>query len=68
MKLRLSTVIAFACVLSYAHAETAIEAAIGLYVAKHYPEAEAALKKVIAADPKNAAACYYLGHHSPVRA
>jgi tetratricopeptide (TPR) repeat protein len=51
----------FALVLSCAHAETATEAAIGLYNAKDYPEAAAVLGKIAAANPKNAAACYYLG-------
>ena len=58
--MRLRLVAAFACGLALARAETAT-GAIGLYHAKHYPEAEAALEKVVAAEPRNAAACYYLG-------
>jgi tetratricopeptide (TPR) repeat protein len=51
----------FACAYSNGSAETVTEAAIALYTARHYPEAEAVLEKIVAADPQNAAACYYLG-------
>jgi tetratricopeptide (TPR) repeat protein len=44
-----------------AWAETPIESAIALYKAKQYPEAQAALEKITAAEPTNAAACHYLG-------
>jgi len=59
--MRLRLVAAFACGLSVARAQTATESAIGLYQAKYYSAAEAALEKIVAAEPHNAAACYYLG-------
>src|SRR5882724_1476393 len=42
-------------------AETPIEAAIALYKSKQYPAAQAALEKIAATEPGNAAACHYLG-------
>lgn len=51
--------------LALALATTALAAplddAVVLYRAKKYPEARAALESIAAADPKNAAAAYYLG-------
>jgi len=44
-----------------AHAESEIDHAIALYRAKKYPDARAVLEKIAAAEPANAAACYYLG-------
>lgn len=44
-----------------AQAETPTEAAITLFKAKRYPEARAALEKITAAEPANAAACHWLG-------
>jgi tetratricopeptide (TPR) repeat protein len=44
-----------------AQAETPIDAAIALYLSKDFAGAEMALRKIVASDPKNAAACYYLG-------
>jgi tetratricopeptide (TPR) repeat protein len=38
-----------------------LDQAIALYDAKRYPEARAALERVLAAEPNNAEACYYLG-------
>ena len=35
--------------------------AVALFQARRYPEARAALEKVVAAEPQNAAACHYLG-------
>src|SRR5687768_15401815 len=38
-----------------------LNAALALVQAKRYPEARAALEKIVAADPKNAEACHQLG-------
>jgi tetratricopeptide (TPR) repeat protein len=64
----LFTAVAMACApVSRAVAETArktsgeLSAAIALVQAKRYPEAREALEKIIANDPKNAAACHQLG-------
>lgn len=38
-----------------------LDDAIALYDAKKFPEARAALEKLTATEPKNAAACYYYG-------
>ena len=38
-----------------------LDDAVALYRAKRYPEARAALATLTAAEPKNAAACYYYG-------
>lgn len=59
MKVRL-TLLLFA-VLGEARAETPLESAVALYQAHHYPEVVPALRKIIAAEPDNAAAYYYLG-------
>jgi len=58
---QLNAVAALLCGFSSARAETAIEAAIALYAAKDYPGAEAALENIVAANPQNPVACYYLG-------
>lgn len=42
-------------------ADPATDEAVKLYAAKKYPEARAALEKIVAADPDNAKACYTLG-------
>jgi tetratricopeptide (TPR) repeat protein len=42
-------------------ADPALDAAVGLYQAKQYPAAQAALEKITATSAPNAAACYYLG-------
>ncbi|HUR60384.1 MAG TPA: tetratricopeptide repeat protein [Opitutaceae bacterium] len=42
-------------------AQADFEAAVALYKARRYPEARAALENVVAREPKNAAACHYLG-------
>lgn len=42
-------------------AETPGEAAWGLYKQKHYPEARAAYEKIVADNPRDAEAHYYLG-------
>ncbi len=44
-----------------AGAETPTEAALALSAAKQYPAAQAALEKIVAAEPANAAACHGLG-------
>lgn len=49
------------CLLTTAQAATPTEDAIALYRAKDYPAARAALEKITAAEPTNAAACYYYG-------
>ncbi len=44
-----------------------LEAAIGLFKSKRYPEAQEAFTAIVAADPKNAAACHHLGRLSAMR-
>ena len=53
--------LAFALLLPAAALAGPLDDAIALYKAKQYPEARAALEKITAAEPKNAAACYYYG-------
>ncbi|MEO5960550.1 MAG: tetratricopeptide repeat protein [Opitutaceae bacterium] len=48
-------------VASLATASPELDSAIGLYEAKQFPDARLALEKIVASEPKNAAACYYLG-------
>ncbi|MEO6568389.1 MAG: tetratricopeptide repeat protein [Opitutaceae bacterium] len=38
-----------------------LDEAIGLYKEKKYPEARAAFERILAVEPNNAAACFYLG-------
>lgn len=47
--------------VSLAHAGTPFEDAVTLYKEKKYPDARAALEKILAAEPNHAAACHYLG-------
>jgi tetratricopeptide (TPR) repeat protein len=47
--------------VSLARAGTPLEDAIVLYNEKKYPDARAAFEKITAAEPKNPAACHYLG-------
>jgi cytochrome c-type biogenesis protein CcmH/NrfG len=42
-------------------ADPGLDAAVQLYAARQYPEAQAALEALVAAHPSDAAACYYLG-------
>jgi tetratricopeptide (TPR) repeat protein len=42
-------------------AQPTLDAARALYEAKRYPEARQALEKIVAAEPRNAAAMHYLG-------
>ena len=42
-------------------ADPDLDRAVQLYGARQYPEARAALEKIAAARPQDAAACYYLG-------
>ena len=58
MQLRL---LALTLLLSGSAVAGPLEDAIALYQAKRYPEARSALEKITAAEPKNAAACYYYG-------
>jgi tetratricopeptide (TPR) repeat protein len=58
--MKLLAVAALAFALASARADPATQAAIGLYAAGRYPEAAAALKKILATNPGNAAACFYL--------
>lgn len=51
---------ALAC-LPPARADTDLEAAEKLFAMRRYPEARIAFEKILAADPKNAAACHRLG-------
>jgi predicted Zn-dependent protease len=50
--------LALALLLPAAALAGPLDDAIALYHAKQYPEARAALEKLTAAEPKNAAACY----------
>jgi tetratricopeptide (TPR) repeat protein len=59
MKLRLALLLAFTAALLRASPE--LDSAVALYHGKNFPEARAALEKIAAAEPANAAACYYLG-------
>jgi tetratricopeptide (TPR) repeat protein len=59
MKVR-STLLILVC-LTQARAETPLESAVTLYQAHRYPEVVPLLRKIIAAEPNNAAAYYYLG-------
>ncbi len=47
---------------------SALSAAVALFKEKQYPAARAALENIVAAEPKNAAACYYLGRTLELRA
>lgn len=51
----------FCCATVAAAAGPELDRAIALYNAREYPAARAALEKIAAAEPDNAAACYYLG-------
>jgi tetratricopeptide (TPR) repeat protein len=52
---------ALACAVCLAVAAAApVDDALALLKQKRYPEARAALEKILAADPANAPACYYL--------
>jgi tetratricopeptide (TPR) repeat protein len=55
---RLFLLLALAGVL---RAGPALDRAVQLYSARQYPEAQAALERIVAAEPQDAAACYYLG-------
>ena len=59
--MRSLAIAALSCTVAWARAQTPIEAAVGLYSAKQYAEAVAAFEKIVAADPRSAAGCYYLG-------
>ncbi|MEY2881782.1 MAG: hypothetical protein RLZZ15_4162 [Verrucomicrobiota bacterium] len=62
MRLRsLAAFASFAFAALTTSAADPLDNAIALYTAKRYPEARVALEKITAADPRNAAACYYLG-------
>jgi len=55
------TLAIFACTISCLSAETATDCAIRLYDTGRITEAESALQKIVAADPGNSAAFFYLG-------
>jgi cytochrome c-type biogenesis protein CcmH/NrfG len=59
MNLRALAVVAFAA--GPLGAAVPIGTAIGLYEHRQYAEASAALQAIVAAEPANAPACYYLG-------
>ena len=48
-------------VATFAHAASDLDAAKTLLETKRFPEARAALEKIVATEPKNAAACHLLG-------
>ncbi len=55
------SLVCMALALSWARARTPTEAAVELFDNGRYPEAAASLSRIVAADPGNAAACFYLG-------
>ena len=57
----LTAALALSLIAPAARADAALDAAIALFKAKQFPAARAALEKIAAAEPANAAACYYLG-------
>ncbi len=59
MVLRLAAL--FCCAAALVRGGADLDRAIALYEAKEYPAARATLEKITAAEPENAAACYYLG-------
>ena len=67
MLFRLLLAVVAAATIAYADPVPALggvetlESAIAFFKAKKYPEARAALERITAAEPKNSAACYYLG-------
>lgn len=64
---RHAAVFALLALLPALRGATDLEAAIELFKAKRYPEAHAALTALVNADPKNAAACHYLGRVCALR-
>ncbi|HVS52296.1 MAG TPA: tetratricopeptide repeat protein [Opitutaceae bacterium] len=60
MRLSFSALV-FACAAAALPAASPLESAQALVQAKQYPEARAALEKIVAAEPKNAAALHELG-------
>ena len=59
---RTRPLLAFLLLAALVHAEApTLESARALITAKRYAEARAALEQILAADPKNAAACHALG-------
>jgi len=50
------------------HATGSLDEAIALFAASRYPAARAMLEAITAAEPRNAAACYYLGRTLELRA
>lgn len=59
MKLRLALLLVSSS--AFLHGSPELDAALALFRGKKFPEARVALEKVAAAEPANAAACYYLG-------
>lgn len=51
----------FIALAAVANAQSELEAAQALIAARQFPEARAALEKITATDPRNAAACHALG-------
>lgn len=51
----------FVALAGTVRAASPFEDALALYKAKKYPDARAAFEKIAAAEPNDAAACYYLG-------
>lgn len=57
----------FLGLLTLTRAATDFDAARALFDSKRYPEAKEAFEKIIAADPKQAEACHYLGRVTTLR-
>jgi tetratricopeptide (TPR) repeat protein len=67
LALALWTTAAFGAAPSPASVSPELAAAIVAFNAKQYPDARAALEKIVATQPQNAAACYYLGRTLELR-
>ena len=59
--MRVSLALLLLSLASHLIAAPEFDAALALFNAKKFPEARAALETIVAAEPKNAAACHYLG-------
>jgi tetratricopeptide (TPR) repeat protein len=59
--MRLRSLLLLLVLLTGARAATPLEEATALYKQKKYPDARTAFEKILAVEPNNAAACYFLG-------
>jgi tetratricopeptide (TPR) repeat protein len=61
MPFRFLALIAFLALTFVARGAAELDSAIALYQARKFPDARAAFEALVATEPHNAAACYYLG-------